>query len=101
MIILVNVVLNRTVVDSDIHFKNPINKLKLITEFIFSLFTISKFHSLIKFLSHKSKYTRLLDLAWPNRFLYFGVLAELLQMQSALREVPLVTKIYACKKFLF
>ena len=101
MIVLVNVVLNRTVVDSDIHFKNPINKLKLITEFIFSLFTISKFHSLIKFLSHKSKYTRLLDLAWPNRFLYFGVLAELLQMQSAHREVPLVTKIYACKKFLF
>ena len=36
MIILVNVVLNRTVVDSDIHFKNPINKLKLITEFIFT-----------------------------------------------------------------
>ena len=34
MIVLVNVVLNRTVVDSDIHFKNPINKLKLITEFI-------------------------------------------------------------------
>ena len=38
MIILVNVVLNRTVVDSDIQFKNPINKLKLITEFIFSFF---------------------------------------------------------------
>ena len=49
MIVLVNVVLNRTVVDSDIHFKNPINKLKLITEFIFSLFMISKLHSLIKF----------------------------------------------------